>query len=169
MVAAARHLVVGEVRGRAIRGALQAPLLFRELLGTRRLLCADFAQLRPIADCQIMLRLCKDMQTVELQTLYRTKDPAKLHFLSHVRREQPSRSMLESFWKGRVFAGTLREAVATGVRVGEHLGKTFTWLCVTNKGAERVNNAGPTRNASGWLPTEPVSYTHLTLPTKRIV
>ena len=104
-------------------------------------ICADFAQLRPIAGGKIMLDLCLKMPTVELQTLYRTKDPAMLRFLSHVRLEQPERAMLESFWQGRVLDGTLREAVAFGVRVGQHLDKSFTWLCVTNKGAERVNMA----------------------------
>ena len=57
--------------------------------------------------------------------------------------------MLESFWKGYRLHADLEIAVKCGHQLGLRRGHPFIWLCVTNKGANLVNemalkNAGVT-------------------------
>ena len=105
-------------------------------------IAADFQQLNPIAGGGFMRALCADIPCVELKTIYRTSDPELLSFLSIVRKEQPAKSLLRSFFRARLLSGSLRAAVAMGLRLSqEHDGMPFAWLCVTNKGASKVNEA----------------------------
>ena len=46
----------------------------------------------------------------------------------------------ESFWRGYHLDADLKKAVAYGRRVGLERGYPFIWLCVTNKGANKVND-----------------------------
>ena len=101
---------------------------------------ADYRQLRPIAGGSHMLNWCMEMKSHHLTIVHRTKDPLLLSFLQTVRVDQPSRPMLECFWRGYHLDADLKKAVAYGRRVGIARGYPFIWLCVTNKGANKVND-----------------------------
>ena len=89
-----------------------------------------------------MWSLCCDIRTIELKTIYRTSDTALLDFLSVVRRSQPLKAVLRGFFQGRQLVGSLSTAVAFGLaQSAPHDGAIFSWLCVTNKGARKVNSA----------------------------
>jgi len=49
--------------------------------------------------------------------------------------------MVRDFFAGRLWECPLEQAVAKGLEIGRASGKPFTWLCVTNGGAEKVNAA----------------------------
>ena len=100
---------------------------------------ADFQQLNPVAGGSAMRRVCQKMPQVNLKTIYRTKDPGLLGFLSYIRKQQPSRAMLTAFFQGRHFCGTLEAAVKHGLWLAHVRNTLFVWLCVTNPGAERIN------------------------------
>ena len=102
---------------------------------------ADFAQLAPVSGGSMMQSICEAMKTIVLRTVYRTKDPSLLLFLSNCRVAQPPKAMLQAFFKGRVLGPSLAKAVRAGIEYGRAHGVLFSWLCVTNAGAERVNEA----------------------------
>ena len=104
-------------------------------------IAADFAQLNPIAGGTVMRKLCASFPQIVMRTVYRTTDTKLLDFLGLVRRSQPRKAIIESFFAGRHLSGTLREAVAHGLRLSRDTGEVFSWLCVTNKGAAAVNAA----------------------------
>ena len=88
-----------------------------------------------------MRELCDNMPRVDLKTIFRTSDEKLLSFLSIVRKIQPVKELLAEFFAGRHLSGSLQEAVRFGLSLAERLGQIFTWLCVTNKGADKVNRA----------------------------
>jgi hypothetical protein len=108
---------------------------------------ADFQQLRPMQSraTSLMQGWCgaTDMPVVELDVIFRTKDPALLQFLQLCREVQPTRQCLYSFFHGRLWrrTATLSRAVGTGLALGRQFGTTFTWLTVTNPGAMEVSKA----------------------------
>jgi hypothetical protein len=106
---------------------------------------ADFRQLNPIGGGQETLKWCITMPRHHLTEAHRTKDPALLTFLSCIRLEQPSKSVVHEFFRGRHLHCGLKRAVAFGLQLqktkGPHFGKHFLWLCVTNKGAAEINSA----------------------------
>ena len=100
---------------------------------------ADYRQLRPIAGGSHMLHWCMEMKPHYLTIVHRTKDPVLLSFLQFVRVDQPSRPMLNKFWRGFRLNDDLMLAVQCGHELGLRRGHAFVWLCVTNKGANLVN------------------------------
>ena len=104
-------------------------------------IAADFFQLNPIQGGGTMRVLCSKIRQVELRTIYRTTDVALLDFLATIRLQQPAKAMVAEFFSGRHLTGSLPEAVAYGLALGRQRGQTFSWLCVTNAGAAKVNRA----------------------------
>jgi ATP-dependent exoDNAse (exonuclease V) alpha subunit len=102
---------------------------------------ADFQQLNPIGASKVVRELCKTVHTVDLVTVHRSKDDALLDFSNLVRMTQPSRQRVEDFFHGRVFRCALLAAVKFGLDLQERSHMIFTWLCVTNKGASKINDA----------------------------
>ena len=91
-----------------------------------------------------MFRLCSGFRQVVMRTIYRTSDEELLAFLSIVRCAQPLKTDIAKFFAGRHLDGFLVDAVRFGLRLSREKGQTFSWLCVTNKGAEMVNRAALT-------------------------
>ena len=89
----------------------------------------------------MMQRICEAMRTIVLRTVYRTKDPSLLRFLSDCRVRQPPKANLQEFFRGRLLGPGLSRAVRAGLEYAREHGVLFSWLCVTNAGAERVNEA----------------------------
>ena len=82
------------------------------------------------------------MQTVELDTVYRTSDPAHLLFQSRICERQPPKELLREYFHGRHWASdSLESCVAEGMRKAKERGCTFTWLTATNAGSEEVCRA----------------------------
>ena len=88
-----------------------------------------------------MENICSAMRTIRLRTVYRTRDPELLSFLSECRVEQPKKQALLNFFAGRTMGPNLDAAVRAGLDYGRRHGVPFSWLCVTNAGADRVNCA----------------------------
>ena len=107
----------------------------------------DFQQLQPVkgrnALYEDLTRVERNggLRTVELQqhAAARSTDPAMLDFLAHAREHQPTRSTLEDFFRGRRLQKDLSSAVQQAIRIEQATGKTFTFLTVTNKGAQAIN------------------------------
>ena len=104
---------------------------------------ADFQQLNPVGGGRVMHEWVNSdlFRPVELDTVYRTNDTELLEFLSGVREKQPSKETLQDFFHGRLWRGNLSQWVQTGLDMTEDSGALFAWLCVTNKGADKVNKA----------------------------
>ena len=103
---------------------------------------ADYRQLQPVGKSGAMHRWCRDLHTITLRTIHRTKDMELLAFLGLCRTKQPSRKQLYDFFRGRrCRPGRLLHAVRAGRRLAEETGKPFMWLCVTNAGADHINRA----------------------------
>ena len=104
------------------------------------MVAADYRQLQPIEGGGHMLHWCMEMEQHYLKTVHRTDDPRLLLFLITIRKEQPTREFLRSFWENFVLPPDLELAV----RISRHLQKTrghhFMWLCVTNSGANKIND-----------------------------
>ena len=100
---------------------------------------ADFNQFRPVAGGSIMRRLCEALPQVQLRTIFRSKDPELLSFLVKACKPQPSKPESLSFFKGRHITCDLPPAVARGLAWMKHSGRYFSWLCVTNAGADKMN------------------------------
>ena len=83
------------------------------------------------------------METVKLETVYRSSDEAHLIFLNSIRFKQPSREELLQYfgdrhWSRRV---DLQTCVARGMEIAREKGEPFTWLTCTNAGASEVCEA----------------------------
>jgi len=102
-------------------------------------LAADYRQLQPIEGGCEVLNWCLEMDAYYLTECHRTDDPELLAFLKTVRKDQPSRAVLEEFFRYRHLPTDLKCAVACGLELQKRRGQHFIWLCVTNKGANRVN------------------------------
>ncbi len=87
-----------------------------------------------------MLQWCLEMDAHYLTEVHRTKDQHLLDFLQLVRKEQPTRSFLRNFYRVRQLHADMATAVYQGLRLQERRGQHFMWLCVTNKGAARIND-----------------------------
>ena len=109
----------------------------------------DFQQLQPIDGDDLLQRGLQEEEAagglcrIELQqhNAARSTDPDMLSFLAHARVHQPSRRTLEDFFAGRKLSRNLNRAAAEALRIERETGKSFTFLSVTNKGAEDLNLA----------------------------
>ena len=82
------------------------------------------------------------MQTVELKTVYRSKDEPHLIFLNRIREEQPERPYLREYFGERHWKRMHMEtAVARGMELAKEAGEPFSWLTCTNAGAAEVCKA----------------------------
>ena len=103
---------------------------------------ADFQQLQPVSSGGVCQAFCERMQSVELTTVYRTRDPEHLLFLNRIRTEQPHRHTLTEYFAERHWQGMdLCVYVAKGLAMAAESGQVFTWLTVTNAGAAEVCEA----------------------------
>ena len=103
---------------------------------------ADFAQLQPLSGGGSCWYHCQAMPSVELKTVYRTKDKEHVRFLTRIREQQPSRKQLQEFFMDRHWKGyTLGACVAYGLELEKSVGEPFVWLCSTNRGASEVCSA----------------------------
>ena len=130
---------------------------------------AAVQQLQAVVSGGLCKNFCDKMQTVELKTVYRSVDEQHLVFLNRIRETQPDKSMLQEYFADRHWRHLpLEDCIRSGFRMAEEAGGIpFTWLTVTNAGASEVCRAA--LRVLGIDDAESVSYTHLTLPTKRIV
>ncbi len=108
----------------------------------------DFQQLQPVdGSCRLRDDLRRQLDTgmpyVELQhhEAARSVDPTMLDFLEKIRVEQPSRADLESFFAGRVWPLDLQAVAQAGQRLEVLKGTPFTFLTITNAGADKLNKA----------------------------
>ena len=109
----------------------------------------DFQQLQPIHGVHALrqdlnrVQAAGGLQQVELQqhAAARSTDPNMLAFLAHARVHQPSRNCLETFFAGRCFSRDLDTAVQQALRLERQTGRAFTFLTVTNRGAQELNLA----------------------------
>jgi len=102
---------------------------------------ADYRQLQPIAGGGEVLRWClKGMDPFYLTEVHRTNDPQLLSFLQTIRKDQPSRSYLQKNWRPRTLPADLSRALRVAQVLQQRRGHHFMWLCVTNKGADRINS-----------------------------
>ena len=105
-------------------------------------LAADFQQLNPVeAGRRTMWRVFHCVHRITLETVHRTKDRGLLDFLKVVRLRQPLKARVRLFFAGRHWPHDLAWCVKRGLQLGREKGCTFSWLCVTNSGAEKVNAA----------------------------
>ena len=103
---------------------------------------ADFQQLNPIGSSAAMRAFITIMTTINLHTIHRTNDDRLLSFLRKVRVKQPEKSVIREFFDGRTWdTMPLEKAVPIGMAMSERMEQPFSWLTVTNKGAEAVNAA----------------------------
>ena len=99
--------------------------------------CADFQQLPPVGSSGLCLQFCQRMQTVELDTVYRTSDPEHMLFQSRICEKQPTREFLEEYFEHRHWQHqSLERRVARGMQMAREAQCRFTWLTATNTGAE---------------------------------
>ena len=107
----------------------------------------DFQQLQPVHGEHALYQdlgraeAAGQLRRVELQqhAAARSTDPAMLAFLAHARVHQPARATLEAFFRGRHLSRDLSVAVQTAMRIERETGRKFTFLTVTNKGAQALN------------------------------
>ena len=103
---------------------------------------ADFQQLQPVSGGTLCRQFCEKMQTVVLDTVYRSADEEHLLFLNRIRKEQPSRAILQEYFDDRYWHHrSLQDCVAEGIRLAAEKQEPFTWLTCTNKGAAEVCRA----------------------------
>ena len=121
-------------------------LFSRLFLGFRELpqrpfvvFAADYQQLNPIGSSLLSRAFAAALFIIELVTVHRTKDPALLDFCLLIPERQPSKAILADFFSGRILSGGLRSAVSFALNLQRSRESMFTWLCVTNRGASKVN------------------------------
>ena len=103
---------------------------------------ADFQQLQAVKSGGMCQLFCKQMQSVELKTVYRSVDEEHLVFLNRIRETQPSRQMLEEYFSDRHWRHVpMEECIRRGMGMAEETGIPFMWLTVTNAGASEVSQA----------------------------
>ena len=145
---------------------------------------ADFQQLQPIGGGTHCRNFCENPQycdRVRLDTVCRSNDPEHLLFQNRIREKQPTRGMLREYfgdrhWSTNRRSGTpvsLVEAVRRGIEIGREHDCPFTWLTVTNKGAEEVCEAALSLEgvseeelATGYHP-DPASKSSLRIVAKK--
>ena len=88
-----------------------------------------------------MENLCSRIQNFHLLANYRTSDESLKEFLGTIRTTQPEKPYLREFFASRLLSRSVQEAVTWSLHEGVSRGVRFTWLCVTHKGVERVNEA----------------------------
>ena len=101
---------------------------------------ADFQQLQPVVAGGRCKAFCDMMESVVLDTVYRSTDEDHLLFINRIRTEQPTRRRVMEYFGERHWSDyTLDESVAYGMELAE---KTkdgmFYWLTSTNRGASEV-------------------------------
>jgi hypothetical protein len=101
---------------------------------------ADFQQLQPVVAGGRCKAFCDMMESVVLDTVYRSTDEDHLLFINRIRTEQPTRRRVMEYFGDRHWSDhTLDESVAYGMELAE---KTkdgmFYWLTSTNRGASEV-------------------------------
>ena len=105
-------------------------------------IAADFQQLQQIhGGRNVMKQICETSEIVPLTVVHRTSDPLLLQYLAAVRTAQPTKRYLENAWQSKVWRPDLKKRVRQSSAIAETIGKPFTWLTVTNKGASEVNSA----------------------------
>ena len=104
------------------------------------MVAADYRQLQPIEGGGHMLHWCLEMEQHFLKTAHCTDDPRLLLFLQTIRKDEPTRDFLRSFWENYVLPPDLELAVRCSRRLQELRGQHFMWLCVTNSGANKIND-----------------------------
>ena len=105
-------------------------------------LVSDFQQLQPVVSGGLCRSACEKMQTVELKTVYRSKDEPHLIFLNRIREEQPERPYLREYFGERHWERMpLETAVGLGMELAKEAGEPFAWLNCTNAGAAEVCKA----------------------------
>jgi hypothetical protein len=115
-------------------------------------LVADFQQLQPVSSGGACQKFCERMQSVELETVYRTADKDHLLFQNRIREQQPDRPTLQEYFGDRHWENdTLQQCVAYGMELADKEKEVFTWLTSTNRGAAEVceaalRNLGITRD-----------------------
>ena len=102
---------------------------------------ADMQQLQPMVSGVFVRALVATLQSISLETVYRSKDGVHLEFLNRIRWKQPSRVLLEEYFEGRNPRGSLDAAVGRGIDISRETGQPFLWLCSTNRGAAEVSAA----------------------------
>ena len=103
---------------------------------------ADFQQLQPVSGGQLCKQFCEKMQTVVLDTVYRSADEEHLLFLNRIRSSQPDRETLSEYFGDRHWHHrTLESCVAEGMELAAQKQQPFSWLTNTNKGAAEVCQA----------------------------
>ena len=101
--------------------------------------CADFQQLPPVGSGGLCKQFCQRMQTVELDTVYRTSDPEHLLFQRRICEQQPTRQVLQEYFAGRHWQHqTLEWCISRGMQMAREAQCVFTWLTTTNAGAEEI-------------------------------
>ena len=134
---------------------------------------ADFQQLQPIESGARTAAYCRQFETVELKTVYRTSDEQHLIFLNRIRVEQPERRHLTDYCGDRHWRNdTMEECVARGLKLQEERGHPFAWLTCTNKGSSEVCQAalrlqgiGAEQLAKGY-PCDPTTQSPLNIIAK---
>ena len=103
---------------------------------------ADFQQLPPVGSAGLCQQFCQRMQTVELDTVYRSSDPEHLLFQRRICEKQPTRELLQEYFEGRHWQHKpLEWCVARGMQMAREAQCVFTWLTTTNAGAEEISRA----------------------------
>ena len=103
---------------------------------------ADFQQLRPMSNGCLCKRFCELMETIELETKYRSTREEHLLFLNRIRDVQPDRPTLLEYFRERHWnESSLEECVAYGLELAAARRKVFTWLTHTNQGSSSVCRA----------------------------
>ena len=104
---------------------------------------ADFKQLQPVVSGGLCKSFCEQMESITMDTVYRSKDEVHLLFLNRIRDTQPDRDMLDKYFGPRHWGThhSLEWAVAQGIQIGKELNEHFVWLCESNKGASDVCRA----------------------------
>ena len=102
---------------------------------------ADFQQLNPVQGGGKMRGICAALPQKVLTRVFRTDDEVLRDFCSIVRLRQPTKTEVASFFGLRHLHCRLVDAVRIGLELHRRSGEMFTWLTVTNKGAEKVNAA----------------------------
>ena len=82
------------------------------------------------------------MQTVLLDTVYRSADESHLLFQNRIRAAQPSREQLLDYFEDRHWQHqSLTECVAKGMHLADLHKEPFSWLTITNNGSAEVCRA----------------------------
>ena len=62
---------------------------------------ADFQQLQPVSGGKLCKQFCDRMETVKLDTVYRSQDPEHILFQNRIRETQPDRKTVREYFAER--------------------------------------------------------------------